>query len=334
MSKFFSGLTDNMMNRERKPDRQKSNFFWPEEEAEANVVKSTRGSRYSPDAKPQIPANGVVNNAPKSAQTSKHDFYDTVDEPNPISRRINKNLKQQDNEKIIKVPSNHALKSNVEFFDNIEDEKMSKPKQKNFDVDPNHKNKKFVNPTDVEFGFQNKSSNSGGQVKLNNGSNITENKSKTTHMSSEYNTNKTNSSRSYFDVIQDDIHHQFHENLKISGEHENNRQQQHNRKLQFNGDNVDTHHQKESHIDLNHHPRAPQENSSSVTTQSSNYHRSHYEHNDGGNVTRSNETSSHSARYDNEDPASTPAQQRIVPPAPLSEARMRAHSQLKSSIFF
>lgn len=119
--KFFSGLTEGMMRKhDPKPDRQKSNFFWPEEKNLESVSESRNRSRRASVQSPEretyshhsetIPSPGDLH---AKQQSSKIEFYDSVDAGTP-QRLNNQNSMSADNGSIYKQKS---TKSNVEFYD-------------------------------------------------------------------------------------------------------------------------------------------------------------------------------------------------------------------------
>lgn len=160
--KFFSGLTEGMMRHSDRPDRQKSNFFWPEEEEVESVPetrsKSRRSSVQSPDRNysqhnEDIPSPSDLH---AKQQTSKIEFYDTVDDAK-TNRLNNQQFMTPDSNKYDNKQK--SLQSNVQFYDYDDGRKNNvssgvKPKNSNKDAD--FMNAKFNHDlNEVENKFQN-----------------------------------------------------------------------------------------------------------------------------------------------------------------------------------
>lgn len=147
--KFFSGLTDTMMKHGPKPDRQRTNFFWPDDSNAKSVVEEKRDARRSsiksPERELYISHNASLEVAsPKNLhakqQSSKIEFYDEVE--TPIRSKINnKNIKASVEKNVNNSRSSHkneikqkSQNSNVEFYDykNID---VPSPKNVNIDVE-------------------------------------------------------------------------------------------------------------------------------------------------------------------------------------------------------
>lgn len=137
--KFFSGLTDKMMNRtSNRPDRQRTNLYWPEEEDSipaneynhANRTPRMSSSRTSSISYDSQGSNNVWENdvntrdLVKKQQQSNIQFYDYDDEFVPASRKITPSSTA--NNLPMDVPSQvnrklQTLKSRIEFYDFVDD---------------------------------------------------------------------------------------------------------------------------------------------------------------------------------------------------------------------
>lgn len=151
--KFFSGLTNKMMEKDLKvPDRQRSHLFWPDESGQESVSTSSHRSRpgrqtstpirsnnqqteYEPEVTPRERFNHQL--------TSKVEFFDMVDsspqqksptiQPIPVSDKY-----CNDNRK-------HNLNSSIQFYDFVEDNKNTRNNKKK--EEPNNKR---INNVQVE----------------------------------------------------------------------------------------------------------------------------------------------------------------------------------------
>lgn len=107
--KFFSGLTDEMMTRGKKnaPDRQQTNFFWPDETDKFVPSRQSRNqsSTASLISQPQACTNTEVsqNRKPKPNQ-SKIEFYDVVE----VNSRSNE-LTKRKHQEMLKPPKEFYL---------------------------------------------------------------------------------------------------------------------------------------------------------------------------------------------------------------------------------
>lgn len=149
--KFYTGLTNNMMNRTRGPDRQKSNFFWPTENENAPSEKSSgRRSQQQINNNNQRNGSDVPEHSIKPKELfhkqlkSKIEFYDTVDlaespqqvtpkqsnESYPpikqLTKRSNNNTMRNDqslnnnnNRNVVQSPD--TFTSKIEFYDFAKD---------------------------------------------------------------------------------------------------------------------------------------------------------------------------------------------------------------------
>lgn len=151
--KFFSGLTNKMMEKDLKvPDRQRSHLFWPDESGQESVSTSSYRSKqgrqtstpirsnnqqteYEPEVTPRERFNHQL--------TSKVEFFDMVDstpniksptvQPIPVSDKY-----CNDNRK-------HNLNSSIQFYDFVEDNKNTRNNKKK--EEPNNKR---INNVQVE----------------------------------------------------------------------------------------------------------------------------------------------------------------------------------------
>uniref|UniRef100_A0A8D8P4C3 (northern house mosquito) hypothetical protein n=1 Tax=Culex pipiens TaxID=7175 RepID=A0A8D8P4C3_CULPI len=155
--KFFSGLTDAMINRAsaERPDRQKSNFFWPDEylQEPQDAFRTSSGSgassrrpsttSSSATATPKecpSPLGGsteVLKQRHRGNARSNIEFYDDCDssfsalarEKQRTKLGIEKFLREQDDDvsEVAKARRQNTLKSNFQFYDVEEAPRTPKP---------------------------------------------------------------------------------------------------------------------------------------------------------------------------------------------------------------
>lgn len=159
--KFFSGLTDAMINRASvdRPDRQKSNFFWPDEymQDSQDTFRTSNGNSGASSRRPSTasssatatpkecisPLGGSTATVGDSAEVLKQrhqsnarshiQFYDDCDssftalerEKQRTKMGIEKFLREQDDDvsEVAKTRRQNTLKSNFQFYD-VEEPQM------------------------------------------------------------------------------------------------------------------------------------------------------------------------------------------------------------------
>lgn len=152
--KFFSGLTNKMMEKDLKvPDRQRSHLFWPDESGLESV--STTSNRTKPGRQTSTPVR--VNNQNTEYEnevtprerfnhqlTSKVEFYDDVVDSSPY---IKSPIVQPApvSEKYCNDNRKHNLNSSIQFYDFDEDNKNTRNNKKK--EEPNNKR---INNVQVE----------------------------------------------------------------------------------------------------------------------------------------------------------------------------------------
>ena len=126
--KFFSGLTDGMMTRNKKaPNHQQTNFYWPNETDTEQFVPSRirlrnrRMSNASLMSQSQASTDTEESKRRKSQQNqSKIEFYDMVDVGTD-----NESVYSKSNE-ATRHKKQETLKSRIEFYDYV-DQKIQQP---------------------------------------------------------------------------------------------------------------------------------------------------------------------------------------------------------------
>lgn len=138
--KFYTGLTENQLNRSSGPNRQKTNFFWPDE-SETTPKQSTPRSRNNDSARKYNEDSGGVRNSPKelfkTQLSSKIEFYDTANAlKTPPSVRKQNQMRELNRTLYEKNLNSHAngspikpktFESKIEFYDFVETEKPKEP---------------------------------------------------------------------------------------------------------------------------------------------------------------------------------------------------------------
>lgn len=124
--KFFAGLTEGMMTRNARPNRQQSHFYWPNEtDAEAPPSSKTRlrnrtistASLYTPS---QVSTDTEESRRRKSQQNkSTIEFYDMVDTTTDNESVICRPIDPHKHRKL------RTLTSNIEFYDYVDEDKTS-----------------------------------------------------------------------------------------------------------------------------------------------------------------------------------------------------------------
>lgn len=142
--KFYTGLTENQLNRSAGPNRQKTNFFWPDDrERPANNATSNR-SRNNDVARKYNESGELVRNPKelfKKQLSSKIQFYDTTDSSKtpPSVRKQNqrrelnrnvyeKNFHNNSNDNSPLKPK--TFESKIEFYDFVDTNKPKEPTTK------------------------------------------------------------------------------------------------------------------------------------------------------------------------------------------------------------
>lgn len=159
--KFFSGLTNKMMEKDLKvPDRQRSHLFWPDESGQESV--STPSHRNRPGRQTSTPVrsnnekieyeNVVTPRERFNHQlTSKVEFYDTIDsnEKSSIIQPV-----APVSEKYCNDNRKHNLNSSIQFYDFVETDNKNTRNNKKKD-EPNNKRINNVTVEKKRISFNN-----------------------------------------------------------------------------------------------------------------------------------------------------------------------------------
>jgi len=120
--KFFSGLPENMMGRSKGPDRQQTNFYWPDD-SNADDVCSVRSNRMRNRSSSMA---SVLSHSQASTDTeesrkrrsrdlkSRIEFYDMVDMPTDNESVYSRKIEPSKHKKL------ETLKSRIEFYDYVD----------------------------------------------------------------------------------------------------------------------------------------------------------------------------------------------------------------------
>ena len=121
--KFFAGLTEGMMTRNARPNRQQSHFYWPNEtDAEAppsskNRLRNRTMSNASLYCPSQVSTDTEASRRRKSQQNkSTIEFYDMVDTTTDNESVISRPIDPHKHRKL------RTLTSNIEFYDFVDDD--------------------------------------------------------------------------------------------------------------------------------------------------------------------------------------------------------------------
>ncbi|XP_037052068.1 uncharacterized protein LOC119085724 [Bradysia coprophila] len=153
--KFYTGLTENQLNRSAGPNRQKTNFFWPDE-SETTPKNTSPRSRNNDVARKYNAESGEVRNPKelfKTQLSSKIKFYDTTDaSKTPPSvrkqnqkRELNRNVYEKNNNFHVNASpiKPKTFESKIEFYDFVETEKPKEPTAKVNSAKMVHEKKKI-----------------------------------------------------------------------------------------------------------------------------------------------------------------------------------------------
>lgn len=148
--KFYTGLPEKMMHRSQGVDRQRTQFFWPNDsDAEEHPVKNVKkNSVSSSSAKSSTVANNNkiddVEIKPKELfqkqLASGIEFYDNVNAKTPESRRRrfkkieNINLTNVDRQFVPEKKKLETFSSKIEFYDFVDDAKLKDNRKNTSDV--------------------------------------------------------------------------------------------------------------------------------------------------------------------------------------------------------
>lgn len=154
-SKFYSGLTENQLNRSAGPNRQKTNFFWPDE-SETTPKNTSPRSKNSDVARKYNEESGEVRNPKelfKTQLSSKIKFYDTADASKTPPSIRKQNQKRELNRNVYEKNNNFhvndspikpkTFESKIEFYDFVETEKPKEPTAKFNSTKMVHEKKKI-----------------------------------------------------------------------------------------------------------------------------------------------------------------------------------------------
>lgn len=136
--KFYTGLPEKMMHRSQCVDRQRTQFYWPDEsDIEDRPIKNVkRASTIKSSAPPNNSKLTDIEIKPKELfqkqLTSGIEFYDNVNAKTPESRRRrfkkieNINLTNNDSQFVPEKKKLETFSSKIEFYDFVDDVKSHK----------------------------------------------------------------------------------------------------------------------------------------------------------------------------------------------------------------
>lgn len=160
--KFYTGLPEKMMKRSQGVDRQRTQFYWPDESDVED--RPTKNVKRTAAAKSSAPVNNTkvddIEIKPKELfqkqLASGIEFYDNVNAKTPESRRRrfkkieNINLTNNDSQFVPEKKKLETFSSKIEFYDFVDDVKLNNNSSNNKKLDTKASLKKTIDEVDVK----------------------------------------------------------------------------------------------------------------------------------------------------------------------------------------